>query len=246
MLPISSLPFPTLIVDRMLHIKGMSQSALRLFGSVTQFSDVLDAGSMLKRQRLLDETLTDPIEMNLKTNKDEQELFAVSVTWSGEEGIIQCFGLGNKIEKIMTVVQEHQNRLAHVDFELLSQKEVAEKQLVQIKRLSAPIIPLSKHVALVPLFGHLDQDLIVNTQERLSAELYERNFTIVVFDFNGIEVITDFGMNQFQELIETFQIMGIQPYIVGIKPKHTGLLKHYERGLTTYLTTLQEAISLLT
>ena len=246
MLPISSLPFPTLIVDRLLHIKGMSESALRLFGNVKQFSDVLDAGSIAKHQRLLDETLKEPIEMNLKTSKDEQELFAVSVTWSGEEGIIQCYGLGNKIEKIMTVVQEHQNRLAHVDFELLSQKEVAEKQLVEIKKLSAPIIPLSKHVALVPLFGHLDQDLISSSQERLSSELYERNFTIVVFDFNGIEIITDFGINQFQELIETFQIMGIQPYVVGIKPKHTSLLKYSERGITTYLTTLQEAISLLT
>lgn len=243
---IKDLPFPTLVVDRMLHIKEMSNSALQLLGPTKQFSDILDAGSLKKQKRLLDETINEPIELTLKTRKDHQVLFSVAITWNDKVGTIQLYELGDKIEQIMTVVQQHQNRLAHVDFELLSQKEIAEKQLVQIKQLSAPIIPLSKNVALVPLFGHLDDDLILNTQNRLTSEIYERHLTSIIFDFNGIDQITKLGIERFQEIIETLLVMGAQPYLVGIKPEHTNFLKNHERIQATYFPTLEEAISLLT
>lgn len=243
---IKSMPFPTFVVNRSFEIKEMSQSATNIFGHVHYFEDILDVGSHTKKQRMLEHNPDKPIEITLKTRKETQELFAVSINWTENDGIIQCMEIGSKLDKIMDIVQQHQNRLATVDFELLAQKEVAENHLKQIKQLSAPLIPLSNKVALVPLFGQFDQDLIANSEDRLAAELYEEDFTKVVFDFNGIDKISDFGITRFQAFIETLQIMGIRAYIVGLKPQHTSFLKNRQSNNATYMTTLKEAISILT
>lgn len=243
---IKELPFPTLVIDRLFHVLEISTSAKRVFGDIQSFTDILDEGSYGKKQRLLEDDLYKSIEVTLKTEDNSYELFAVSITWKEDKGFLQCYAIGHKLEKIMAVVQEHQNRLATVDFELLSQKELAESQLKQIKQLSAPVIGLSKKVALVPLFGYFDQELISNTEDRLAATLYEQDYTTVIFDFNGIDQITDIGISLFQAFMETLQIMGIQTYIVGVKPMHTHFLKNREVNTSTYLPTLQQAIALLT
>lgn len=243
---IKSLPFPAFVVDRSFEILDMSQTAREVFGDVNYFVDLMNIGSQSKRDRMLAQSLDKPIELTLKTKKDLQELFAVSITWEHDKGILQCFEIGSKLDKIMAIVQKHENRLAHVDFELLSQKELAESHLKQIKQLSAPLIPVANHVGLVPLFGQFDQDLIANSEDRLAIELYEHDITKAVFDFNGIDQISEYGINSFKAFVETLQIMGIETYIVGLKPHHTIFMKDNHSKTATYLTTLKEAISLLT
>ncbi|MGB3259266.1 STAS domain-containing protein [Paenisporosarcina sp.] len=243
---IKSLPFPAFVVDRSFEILDMSQTARQVFGDVNYFVDLMNIGSQSKRDRMLAQTLDKPIELTLKTKRDLQELFAVSITWEQEIGILQCFEIGSKLDKIMAIVQKHENRLAHVDFELLSQKELAESHLKQIKQLSAPLIPVANNVGLVPLFGQFDQDLISNSEDRLAIELYEHDITKVVFDFNGIDQISEYGINSFKAFVETLQIMGIETYIVGLKPHHTIFMKDNHSKTATYLTTLKEAISFLT
>ena len=243
---IKELPFPTFIIDQSFNVLELSASAEKVFGDIQCFTDIMDEGSHAKKRRLLGDDLLNSIEITLKTEENSYELFAVSITWKDDKGFLQCYAIGSKLDKIMGVVQEHQNRLATVDFELLSQKELAETQLKQIKQLSAPVIGLSKKVALVPLFGYFDQELISNTEDRLAATLYEQDYTTVIFDFNGIDQITDIGISLFQAFMETLQIMGIQTYIVGVKPMHTHFLKNREVNTSTFLPTLQQAIALLT
>lgn len=243
---IKLLPFPAFVVDHSLDVIDMSDTARELFGDTDNFGEIMDVGSQSKKIRLMGEALENPIELTLKTRKHSMVLFAVSVKWGKDEGILQCFEMDNKLENIMRIVQEHQERLAQVDFELLAQKELAESHLKQIKTLSAPLIPLSEKVALVPLFGHCDVELIANSKNRLATELYEKDLVEVVFDFNGIDQFNDDGIDLFQAFVETLYIMGVHSYIVGIKPQHTRFLVNREHHTATYLPTLKDAIALLT
>lgn len=243
---INKLPFPALRVNRLLEISEMSDTAYELFGPVADFGSIVDVGSQDKTIRLINETVLQPIELVLKTKKRQMELFAVSIYWHGNDGLMQCFKIGNKLESIMKMVQQHQERLARVDFELLEQKEMAERHLNHIIELSAPLIPLSDDVALVPLFGNLDAELIETNSSRLTAQLYEHDFKEIVFDLNGIDQIHEMASPYFHAFLETIHLMGIHTNIVGVKPQHARLLKDHQYPDTAFLISLKNALEVLT
>ncbi|AYC30662.1 STAS domain-containing protein [Paenisporosarcina cavernae] len=244
-MPIYNMPFPTLLIDPAFEVLEMSNSARQLFGDIHYFSDILDEGSFTKQQRLLSISPGATIEMALDTLDEKHVLFAIGIVWEKEKGFLQCFEIGPKMERILHQVLEHQDRLASIDFELLAQKELAETQLTKIKELSAPVILLTKNVAFVPLFGVIDHDMIHQTKSRLSQELYDQQVVSIIFDFNGVHEITESGVRELLDVIEIVRVMGLVPYITGIKPQHAKLLANRDLDLGTVIPSLQEALRIL-
>ncbi|MED1600426.1 STAS domain-containing protein [Alkalihalophilus marmarensis] len=212
----NNLPLPYFKIDRSYDVLQQSNSAFNLFGTVMNLSAIVDQESLFKSKLLQVNALN--IELVLKTSKNPLALFECSIEWFEDTGFLLCAPSNHMIPKLEQLVKEHQKRLASTNFELLEQKEELHALLTKILRLSAPILDIDDHRAVISFFGDLNAELIkVNTHSLLNRA-YEKSYNELLIDFSGVGEITEEGMNQFVKLINQFKFMGMTIGISGIKP----------------------------
>ncbi|WP_342767236.1 STAS domain-containing protein [Bacillus taeanensis] len=237
-------PQPCFKINRNFDILDQSDEAKYAFKPALNFLDLVDSESIMKAKKiLLQDYLLQDIELFLNTNASPLSLFDCSIKWHDDAGYLICVEQDSRLNELSILVQQHQQRLAKTDFELLEKKEQLETSLKQIKQLSAPFIKLLNGIGFVPFFGNLDEELIKQNEQSIQKACYEETYEKVLFDFSGIDKLTEQGVEKFVTLIKGLHVMGVDSYVIGVKPNHAFYLKNYNTEIEIiYLRHLHNVI----
>jgi len=242
----NGLPLPVFTLDNRLHVVESSAEAFELFGECRQFTDVVDEESLQKAKKLLSSEVLQPkFELNFISKKDR--LFLADVYGKridpGNLSLV-IVPKDNQLERVANQLAKLRERLRETDYDLFQEKERTVELLQRVRELSAPYIQLDANRLLVPLFGELTEEQVQAFSPRLLANIYETRAETVIFDLTAMGKITDGGLQQFADLLQSLTIMGTASIFTGVKPEHAKQLHHMQAKLPMrFLSSLQEVLS---
>jgi len=128
---------------------------------------------------------------------------------------------------------------------LALKQEIIEAQKRALRELSTPLIPVAKHVLVMPLVGTIDN---VRAQAVLEALLdgvtrYQARMTIL--DITGVQVMDNEVTNAIIQAARAVNLLGAQAILTGIQPGIAKTLVDLQADLSTVMTlsTVREGIS---
>ncbi|WP_422123814.1 STAS domain-containing protein [Planococcus sp. X10-3] len=220
--PLDSLPLPTFQLNSELEIVGASETAHSMFGKAKSFLELLDAGSVSKaRDFLQTSNFSGPVELNFKNSDGSSKLCDLHCRWHSEFVLnVIAVPKDDNVSKIAAQLSSLRNRLNDTNYDLLLEKERADKLLQRVSELSAPTIELGNGHLLIPLFGDLDSAKIESIRDQILRDVYETQAETVILDLTAMGNISPEGMSYLNSLLQTFKIMGISNIITGVNPDH--------------------------
>jgi rsbT co-antagonist protein RsbR len=215
------LPHPYFHVKHDFTILSQSAQSNDVFPHADNFLKLVDSGSKSKALSILSEfNRMAACELTMRTLYSPYALMDVSIHWHGGEGHVLCIEKDTRLTELENLVSQHRARLAETNMELLDKKEALEQALKEVKKLSSPLIEITKREAFVPPFGDLDSALIEHNETPLLAKIFEEEYDVIHFDFSGVGEITEEGVSKFIDLLQKLDLMGVVPSVVAIKPNH--------------------------
>lgn len=242
---IAHVPLPYFIIDKAFIIMDRSKEAVETFSAASGFMELVDEESRRKAGKTLLRAIQGETELNLKTKKEPLAAYKIKFNWVDGAGHLLCIPQDEHILHLQEKVESHRRRLAETDLELLVKKEELENSLKKIIELSGPFIKLSDEMVLLPLFGPLNEQLIMKNKERFLQGFYESSYDVAIIDFNGIGEVFESGILALKNFLNELELMGIKPILAGLNPSHTfainktGLLLNVE-----FIANLGEALKL--
>lgn len=93
------------------------------------------------------------------------------------------------------------------------------KQQHIVKELTAPMIPISTDICILPLIGNINDERAQVIKENLliGVEHYKCNYIFI--DITGVPVVDTFVANHLMQAAEAVQLLGTSCIIVGIRPE---------------------------
>lgn len=88
-----------------------------------------------------------------------------------------------------------------------------------INELSAPIIPLSDSIGVLPLVGEIDTQRAKYITESVLMQSKNYNLTHLFIDLSGVSIIDTMVANQLFQLIDILKLIGVKVHISGIRPE---------------------------
>lgn len=88
-----------------------------------------------------------------------------------------------------------------------------------INELSAPIIPLSDSIGVLPLVGEMDTKRARYITESVLMQSKDYNLTHLFIDLSGVSIIDTMVANQLFQIIDILKLIGVKVYISGIRPE---------------------------
>lgn len=89
----------------------------------------------------------------------------------------------------------------------------------ELKEHSAPVVPISPGVAILPVIGSIDSDrakLIMQVSLNESIRLKLQYF---ILDLSGVSIIDSVIANYFFQIVKTLKLIGVEIIITGINPE---------------------------
>ncbi|MFC0189554.1 STAS domain-containing protein [Fictibacillus aquaticus] len=93
-----------------------------------------------------------------------------------------------------------------------------EAQQELIRELSAPIIPITDSIGVLPLVGDIDTKRAKTIVEVIPVQCMQQKITHLSIDLSGVPVVDTMVANQLFQLIQTLQLLGVTSMISGINP----------------------------
>ena len=102
-------------------------------------------------------------------------------------------------------------------YERLSEKkqEGVQKELV---KLSAPVVPITEEIVVLPLIGYVDDMRVKHILENVIPEIAEKNIHHVITDFSGVATINEHVAHALHQIGGTLRLMGIHVVAAGLRP----------------------------
>ncbi|MBS8266432.1 STAS domain-containing protein [Mesobacillus boroniphilus] len=88
-----------------------------------------------------------------------------------------------------------------------------------INELSAPIIPLSDSIGVLPLVGEIDTKRAKYITESVLMQSKDYRITHLFIDLSGVSIIDTMVANQLFQIIDILKLIGVKVYISGIRPE---------------------------
>ena len=120
-----------------------------------------------------------------------------------------------------------------------------ERLLETIKELSTPVLPISDHVLILPLVGHIDTGRGEQIMEAMLAGVERYGAEYIIVDITGVPVIDTAVANHLLQAARAVHLLGAQCVLVGISPEIAQTLVQLGVDLTSLITLsdLQAGIS---
>lgn len=97
--------------------------------------------------------------------------------------------------------------------------ELIEKQQKLVNNLSAPIIPITPDVSVLPLIGTLDTNRANIIEEKVLFEVGRLRIQTLIMDLSGIAEMDNDAMQLFLKLLDGVSMMGSKLIITGLRPE---------------------------
>jgi rsbT co-antagonist protein RsbR len=139
------LPHPYFHVKHDFTILSQSAQSNDVFPHADNFLELVDSGSESKALSILSEfNRMAACELTMRTLYSPYALMDVSIHWHGGEGHVLCIEKDTRLTELENLVSQHRARLAETNMELLDKKEALEQALIEVKKLSSPLIEITK------------------------------------------------------------------------------------------------------
>ncbi|WP_017382212.1 STAS domain-containing protein [Paenisporosarcina sp. TG-14] len=125
-------------------------------------------------------------------------------------------------------------------------KRLISQQAV-IRELSAPIIPLSDEVGVLPLIGDIDSIRAKCILDSTLSQSIDLKLTSLIVDLSGVPVMDTMVANQIFMVIDSLRLVGITAILTGIRPEVAKTAVHLGidfKDIQTY-GSLKQAINTL-
>jgi rsbT co-antagonist protein RsbR len=103
------------------------------------------------------------------------------------------------------------------NFNMRNQKIVNAKEK-EILELSAPIVPIKKGVAVLPLIGYFDETRANYITDEVIRKASTLDIELLVIDFSGILILDTFVARHLFEIRNILKLLGIESIVTGIRP----------------------------
>jgi rsbT co-antagonist protein RsbR len=156
-------------------------------------------------------------------------------------GLLVSFGaqIGVAIKRLQS--EAHNERLVieleRTNTALHEQLDTIVRQQAQIRRLSAPILRVSRGALVVPIVGAIDDAQILDLRERLLQALCDKRARIAILDLTGLDIADVTTGQRLHAIIGAVRLLGARCRITGLRPELAMTLAgHDVRGLESYAT----------
>ncbi|MGK4005045.1 STAS domain-containing protein [Sorangium sp. So ce1036] len=136
--------------------------------------------------------------------------------------------------------------------EVITRRKQLEDQLRMQARtlleLSAPIVPISQGVLVLPLVGVLDSARAQQVMESLLGKVVERQARVAIIDVTGVPHIDTASANALLQVARAVRLLGAQVVLTGIRPEVSQAIVGLDIDLTGIVTRrdLQSGIAFAT
>ncbi len=166
---------------------------------------------------------TIPVHLSISAIRDER---GIPLTFPG-------------IVRDMTEIQQRE-----AEREAL-QQQIIDAQRAALRELSAPLLPISNHIIVLPLVGTIDSQRAQQIMETLLEGVAAHQSTTAIIDITGIQVVDTQVANALVQTAQAVQLLGAQIVLTGIGPSMAQTLVHLGVDLSGIITrgTLQNGIT---
>lgn len=102
--------------------------------------------------------------------------------------------------------------------------EVLQSQREVIEELFVPVIPLSDHMAMLPIAGTLDSSRAKKIQEHVLTRIYQLKLKQIIIDLSGVAHMDAAMMSYLLKIVNGTSIQGCKAIITGIRPEITNAM----------------------
>ncbi|WP_437969345.1 STAS domain-containing protein [Sorangium sp. So ce260] len=127
-------------------------------------------------------------------------------------------------------------------------EDTLRMQAKTLLELSAPIVPISQGVLVLPLVGALDSARAEQMMENLLAKVVERQARVAIIDVTGVPHIDTSSANALLQVARAVRLLGAQVVLTGIRPEVSQAIVGLNIDLTGIVTRrdLQSGIAFAT
>ena len=171
-------------------------------------SELLDPQRHGELLRELDRS-GEPREHQVELSLDDRRLELITRPMHARvRGVVGC-GL---------TLRDVSDRYAAEQLEIQHHLEVIEAQRAAIRALSAPRIPITNALTVVPLVGALDRERMQEISEDLLAAVVRERTRTVVFDVTGVPALDAGAVAALLRTSRALGLVGVRTSLTGISP----------------------------
>ncbi|KKB38031.1 STAS domain-containing protein [Bacillus thermotolerans] len=89
----------------------------------------------------------------------------------------------------------------------------------EMAELSAPVVPVKDHVAILPLIGEIDPYRAAYIMDKVVPKIAKLQINYLIADFSGILTLDDEVAHYLYQLENVFRLLGIQLIVTGMRPE---------------------------
>ncbi|TWI59119.1 GAF domain-containing protein [Halalkalibacter nanhaiisediminis] len=152
-------------------------------------------------------------------------------------------GLDNKpfefIDKHLELFETMSSLLTYI-LEL----DIANKQ---IKNLVAPIVPVAKGIAILPIIGDISEELAESITLTALSESQRLSLDYLIFDLSGVQAMNRSFTSHLLKKANSLNLIGVTPVMTGIKPNLAMKAVEFKddlQGIKTHATLEQALVNI--
>ncbi|ACL25519.1 PAS domain S-box protein [Chloroflexus aggregans] len=128
---------------------------------------------------------------------------------------------------------------------LILQEQIIQAQLVVLRELSTPLLPIANGVVVMPLIGTIDSSRAQQVMETLLDGVNRYQATVAIIDITGVKVVDTQVAGALIRTAQAASLLGAQVVLSGINPEIAQTLVQLSIDLAGIVTkaTLQDGIA---
>ncbi|MGD6967561.1 STAS domain-containing protein [Rossellomorea vietnamensis] len=116
-------------------------------------------------------------------------------------------------------LSEEQKKIFETMSSLLSFVLELDHANKQIETLSAPLVPITRGVAVLPIVGIINEERAERIVELTLMKSQEVHLEHLVIDLSGITHINDEVVSSLLRIVSLMKLVGVEPMLTGIRPE---------------------------
>lgn len=118
----------------------------------------------------------------------------------------------------------------------LLKQQIIDAQQAALLELSAPLLPISEKVVVLPLVGSIDTRRAQQIMETLLEGVAQNQADIAIVDITGVKIVDTQVANALVQAAQAVQLLGAQVVLTGIGPAMAQTLVHLGADLSGIVT----------
>jgi rsbT co-antagonist protein RsbR len=137
------------------------------------------------------------------------------------------------LQVALSEVEEH----AAEQTRLLSENE---RQRLEIRELSVPVLPVAEQVLVMPLVGTLDEQRLMMLQEQALRAVEQMSARQLIVDITGVPLVDSHVAAGLFNVVQAARLLGAEVTLVGIRPEVAQAIV----GLGIHMNTIRTYVDL--